>query len=197
MHVGGKVTHIAYAICLRNKLTHLVPHIGFTLLDMDHCLEKGMVRWVYFRINEYKILINNEVIHHFHLPNPERTNVQQRENWIYALEDQDETPYRPATPSTLEYHPLPLPSSDRTTAIYSFGPTRKWGRDCELTILRHEIAALQEEISDLRQRTEIDNATHTEAEDYLSQEILDLRRHLSEACASRPHKMHDPTYHSV
>lgn len=39
-----------------------------------------MVRRVYFRINEYKLPINNVVVHHFTFPNPERTNIYNKEN---------------------------------------------------------------------------------------------------------------------
>lgn len=125
IHVGGVVAQIAHTIKLQNKLTHLIPYCGFSLLDLNHYLEKGMVRQAYFKVNEYKLLINHEVVRHFFLPNPEGTNIRDRKNWTYALEEQDETPYRPATLPTLEYHPSPVSTSDRTHAISTSGTPLK------------------------------------------------------------------------
>lgn len=70
IHAGGTVTQRAYALKIQNQLSHLAPYCGFTLLDIEYCLDHGLVRRVYFRINEYKLLINNEVAHHFTFPNP-------------------------------------------------------------------------------------------------------------------------------
>lgn len=39
-HVGGIVTHIAYTMGLFNQLSHLVPHYGYTLIDMDKYLDR-------------------------------------------------------------------------------------------------------------------------------------------------------------
>lgn len=80
IHVGRTFTHIAYALGLLNQLSHLVPYCNFTLIDTDHCLDHDLVWRAYFKINEYKIIINNEVIHHFTLPNLERTSIHNMEN---------------------------------------------------------------------------------------------------------------------
>lgn len=106
IYVGGTFAQIASTLGLQNKLNHLVPYYGFTLLDLDHSLVRGMGRQVYFRINEYKILIDNEVVQHFYLSNSERTNVKNREKWIYDLEEQGETPFNPATPTYTRVSPF-------------------------------------------------------------------------------------------
>lgn len=107
IHVGGTITHIAYALSLLNQLSHLVPYYGYTLIYLDHCIDLGLVRRVFFSTEHYKLLINNEVVHHFSLPHHKRTSIHNRENLTYALEAQGDTPTKPATPPTPEYHPTP------------------------------------------------------------------------------------------
>lgn len=63
IHVGRTVIQIVYALKLQNQLSHLVPYCRFILLDIGYCLDHGLVWRVYFMINEYKLLINNDVIH--------------------------------------------------------------------------------------------------------------------------------------
>lgn len=43
IHVGGTVLQIAYALKLKNQLSHLVPYCGFTLLDIGYYLDHGLV----------------------------------------------------------------------------------------------------------------------------------------------------------
>lgn len=79
---------------------------------------------MYFRINEYKLLINNEGVHHFTLLNPERISIYNKENWKYNLEGQGETPTRP---TTLPFHntihhisqtgPLCFPPQDQHRSV--------------------------------------------------------------------------------
>ena len=85
--MGGTVTHIAYALGLLKQLSHLVPYCGYTLIDINHCLDRGLVRRVYISTKQYKHLINNQTVHYFSLPHQGRTNIHKKENWTYALED--------------------------------------------------------------------------------------------------------------
>lgn len=59
IYVGGTVTRIAYALGLFSKLSHLTDHCGYTLIDLDHCLDCGLMRGVYFSHAYYKLLIDN------------------------------------------------------------------------------------------------------------------------------------------
>lgn len=59
------------------------------------------------RPNELELLIHNEVIHYFYLPNLEQTSIHDRDNWLYQLEAQAEAPEPPQTPPEPEYHPAP------------------------------------------------------------------------------------------
>ena len=72
---------------------------------------------------------------------------------------------------------------------YSSASTRKHGRDFELTIMRQEIVAIHEQIVDLKEKVEINDAIHTKEANFLHQEILSLRHQLAEARASCPHRM--------
>lgn len=44
IYVGVTVTHIALALGLRNQVARLTPIYGYNLLDLDHCINRGLVR---------------------------------------------------------------------------------------------------------------------------------------------------------
>lgn len=93
IHVGGIITSIAIVVGLQNQVTHLTLMQEFTLIDINHYLNGKLMR---FRIlNEFKLLIHNEVIHNFFLSNCEQTSIHNRESWIYRLEGQGEAPKPP------------------------------------------------------------------------------------------------------
>lgn len=79
IHVGGTVTHIAYALGLFSKLSYLFTHYGYTLINLDDFLDCGLMRGVYFSPAHYKLLIDNETIYYFGLPYPTRTNIHNKE----------------------------------------------------------------------------------------------------------------------
>lgn len=95
IHVGGTVTHIAHALGLTTKIYHLTAYCSHTLIDLNHCLERNLIRRLFFSPDNYKLLIDDETIHYFGLSNPTRTSVDNKENWSYPLEAQDETPNSP------------------------------------------------------------------------------------------------------
>lgn len=98
IHVGGTVSHIAYAQSLHRKLVHLTPLCGYTLMDATFYLDCGLMRRDFLNPNQYKLMINHETIHYFTLSDPAKTNIHDKANWTYALEDQDETPNVPRSP---------------------------------------------------------------------------------------------------
>lgn len=150
---------------------------------------------MYFKTNEYKLLINNKVVHHFTLPNPERTSIYNRKNWKYDLEGQGETSARPTTHPTPEYHPLPL--LNRPTALSSTWPTQRRDTDYELNVMRLYIASLHEEVRDLTSQIEVANVTHTEETDFLCREFHSLRCQITTAQASRPPQILGPPLQSL
>lgn len=139
---------------------------------MDHCLDCDLVRRVFFSTEHYKLLINNEYVHHFALPYHKRTNIYNRENWTYALEAQGDTPTKHVIPPTPEYHPTP--PSDRITIFSSNVNIQRPNIDYDLNAMRQEMASLHEELTDLTLQMEVANATHAEEADYLCQEIHSL-----------------------
>lgn len=176
IHVGGTVPLISYALNLKNQLSHLVPYCGFTLIDIEYCLDHGLVRRVYFRINEYKLLFNNEVVHHFTLPNQKRTSIYNNEKWKYNLEGQVETPNRPTT----------LPLLNTIHHLSQIGPLRfppqDQHRGATLTMTQchaHEIVSLREEVRDLNSQMEVANATHTTKTNFLWSELHSLQHHIT------------------
>lgn len=78
---GGVVISIALDLGLYNQVAHLVTLEGHTLLDIDHFLNRQLVR--VRRSNEFYLLINNKVFHYFVLPNPKQTCVHNRDNRLY------------------------------------------------------------------------------------------------------------------
>ena len=115
IHVGGTVTQIASALGLDSKLLHLTSFCGYTLMDIDFCLDRGLMRRGSFNPNMFRLLIDNETIHYFTLPDPQMTCVYNHANWAYALEGQGETVDEPRPPPVPEYHPLP--PAERTTML--------------------------------------------------------------------------------
>lgn len=78
IHVGEIVTSIALAIGLCDQVIHLTPLRELTLIDVNQWLNKKLVRVK--RPNEFELLIHNEVIHYFYLPNREKTSIHNRDN---------------------------------------------------------------------------------------------------------------------
>lgn len=130
--VGGKITHIALALGLNNQIENLVLIHGHNLIDIEHCLNKSLVRRE--GSNEFKILIGREVVYHIVIPDPKRMSVHNHENWLYRLEDHGETPTPTETPPSPEYHPTP--PLDISSSSYSAGPPNGCSVDYELNNLR-------------------------------------------------------------
>lgn len=62
IYVDGLVTYIAITLGLRNQISHLNPFCGYNLLDIEHCLSRGLVRRD--EPNTFKILVLYEPVHH-------------------------------------------------------------------------------------------------------------------------------------
>ena len=112
IHVGGMVTQITYALGLTSKLLHLTSYCGYTVMDIDFFLYRGLIRRVSFNPNQFRLLIDNETIHYFTLPDPMMTSVHDPANWTYALESLGETVDEPRPPPVADY--TPSPPSPRT-----------------------------------------------------------------------------------
>ena len=79
IYVDGMVSHISIALGLHNRVAHLEPLCGYNLINIEHCLNRGLVRQE--GPNTYKILVLREPVHQFTIPNPESNNVHNREKW--------------------------------------------------------------------------------------------------------------------
>lgn len=88
IYVGGMVTHIAIALGLHNRVTHLEPLYGYNLINIEHFLNRGLVREE--GPDTYKIPVLHDPIHQFIVPNPKRNNVYNHDNWQYLLGNQEE-----------------------------------------------------------------------------------------------------------
>lgn len=185
IHVRGIMTHIAHALGPTTKISHMTAYCIHTLIDPYHYLERDLIRRIFFSIGSYKLLIDDEIIHYFGLPNPTRTSVHDKENWSYPLEAQDETPNPPKTPPVPEYHHTTLL---KKTIVYSSNVhLQRHNIYSEFDTMHKEMISLRENLTDLTLQMETYDATHAAETDCLYQEIYSLRRQLAEAQASFPH----------
>lgn len=83
IYVDGMVAHIAINLGLRNRVARLEPLCGYNLINIEHYLNRGLVRQE--GPDTYKILVLYEPIYQFTIPNPERTNIHNCDNWRYLL----------------------------------------------------------------------------------------------------------------
>ncbi|KAI5396302.1 hypothetical protein KIW84_062494 [Lathyrus oleraceus] len=70
IHVGSTVTHIDSTLELNRRLSHLTSYCSYTLMDIDFCLDRGLMRRSSFQPDQYRLLIEGETIHYFTLPDP-------------------------------------------------------------------------------------------------------------------------------
>ena len=189
LHVGGTVTQIASALGHTSKLSHLTSYCGYTTMDIDFYLDRGLMRRVYFNPNQYRLLIDNETVHYFTLPDPMMTNVHNPANWTYALEGLGETVDERKSPPIPEYHPCPSP--ERTTVFSNNFSLQQPDIYAQVAELHREVAQLRQTVEDLSLQVMVSDATHSTEADLLQQEIDDLRSKLVVAHGSKSTK--DPT----
>jgi hypothetical protein len=132
--MGGFVTFLAKAIRLQTHLDNIVSYgapyaSGFRYMDVTFCFYRHLIGNL--RPAPYQLLVNHTPVHDPTLPNPDRTNLHDKKNWLYDLEKQDEndpetppfyytpgplSPIHPAESTTSPPHHSP-PLVDHTTAI--------------------------------------------------------------------------------
>lgn len=98
--IWGLVTMIVADIGLKTPLSHLTPLGGIRPVNIVLCFNHKLIRNL--GLDMYELLIRNEVVHHFTLPNHERTSVHNIDNWLYDLEGQGQSPTPLETPPTYE-----------------------------------------------------------------------------------------------
>jgi hypothetical protein len=129
--IGGFITLLDKAIGLHTHLDQLVPFgaplsSGFRYMDVPFCFDRNLIGNL--GPTTFQLLIYHAPVHDFTLPNPKRTNIHDKNNWLYDLEKQDEN--NPETPPFYYTHgPLshvhpagsvttqPPPLVDHNTAI--------------------------------------------------------------------------------
>lgn len=144
--VGEIATSITFVVGLQNQVAHLVPVRSHNLIDINHFLNKALIR--VRGPNEYQLLINNDIVHHFTLPNHELTRIHNCENWLYPWEGQGETLELPQTPLVSDYH-LDHPF-DISYSSSSACPPNPHGHNVEYEFdsLRQEVFALHQTLHD-------------------------------------------------
>lgn len=126
--------------------------------------------------NAYEFLIRNKVVHHFTLPNHERTNVHNRDNWIYDLECQSESPTLPETSLAYEHHPTLLSDAPLHAFVARVIPPVNHASAFDAlrtddTTLRDDVATIHLDFHSFM------DVTH-EQFDHIYQEIYYIRRFL-------------------
>jgi hypothetical protein len=115
--IGGFVTLLARAIGLHAHLNQLKPFgapltRGFRYLDLTFCFNRSIIGNL--GSAPYQLKINYSPIDNFTLPNPEKTSILDKNNWLYDLEKQNESepPVQPAESSN-----EPKPQVDHAATI--------------------------------------------------------------------------------
>lgn len=63
IYVGGRVIQIAINLGLRNRVAHLEPFCGYNLINIEHGINKGLVRQE--GPDTYNILVLRDPVHQF------------------------------------------------------------------------------------------------------------------------------------
>lgn len=119
-------------------------------------------------------MINNEVVHHFTLPNHERTSVHNRDNWLYGLEGQSESPTPPKTHHAYEYHPTHL--SDAHSHASSARAIPPANHAIAVNTLRTEVTAFRDDVTAIRKDFHSFMDVAYEQFNHIYQEIYFIRR---------------------
>lgn len=162
------MTHIAIALGLRNRITHLTPWCGYDLINIDHCLNSILVR--HEGSCEYNIVILSNMVHPFTLLNPDRTSIHDRDNWHYPLEILDESLTQPAP----EYHPTHTSASSSSSD--DSPPLGK--HRTKLQTIQTYITTLWTKLTTLRRNFMSYTDVMVEQMDHIYQEIYTIRRFL-------------------
>lgn len=186
IHVGGIVTQIATALGLSRKLLHLRTFCCYTTLDIDFCLDRGLMRRASFEPNMFRLLIDGEAIHYFTLPDQLMTSVHDPENWSYALEGYGETVEEPKSPPAAEYTPTPI--TPQITVMSNNLSLQQPDLQTQIYELRKETALLKQEVADLELQMQVSDLTHASETDSLHQAIEELRREIAEFRGSSQEK---------
>ena len=143
-------------------------------MHIDFCFNRGII--ANLGPVEFELLIDNQVVHNFTLPNHEKTNVHNQNNWLYDLEGQNESPTPPDSPQPYENpnaifpdaashapgaHPI-NPPIDFATAIHAL--------QSEVDFLRGEVTSIR---VDLLGFMDVAN----EQFDHLFQKVNSMRRY--------------------
>jgi hypothetical protein len=57
-------------------------------MDVTFCFNRHLIG--NFRPGPYQLLVNHTPVHDLTLPNPDRTNLHDKKNWLYDLEEEDD-----------------------------------------------------------------------------------------------------------
>ncbi|KAI5425497.1 hypothetical protein KIW84_031340 [Lathyrus oleraceus] len=150
IHVGGIITHIAIALGLSRKILHLRTHYGYTTMDIDFCLTRGLMR---------------------------RSSFNPRHELDYALEGQGETIEEPRSPPVVEY--TPTPPSPKITVFSNNLSLQTPDIHTQIAECRREIVGLRQEVASLTLQMGVSDLTHATEADYLYQEIVELRQEIA------------------
>ncbi|XP_058723398.1 uncharacterized protein LOC131595132 [Vicia villosa] len=207
IHSEGNVTQIASALGLDRMLFQLTPYCGYTFLDLDFCMDRGLMRRASFHPYQYRLLIDDRTVYTFTLPDPQMTCVSNPANWNYYVEGWGETSYYtpeytpgPEDPIP-EYTPGPedpvleyTPGSEvvHTTVLTNNLNLQEHDIHTLLIAMRTEIATLRNEVVDLHLQLELNDASFAGELDDLAHEVAEIRRQLTELRGPDPPVEHPP-----
>lgn len=144
--IGGLITMIVDAIGLRYTLNHLHTFGGILPMHLNFCFNRGII--ANLGPTEFELLIDNEVVRNFTLPNHEKTNIHNRANWFYNLEGQSKSPTTPYSPQHYENPEAIFPNVDsHASAPHHVVPPVNFGT--AIHDLQYEVDFIKGEVDSL------------------------------------------------
>lgn len=189
LHTGGNVTKIASALGLDSSLLQLTPHCGSILINLDFCMDRGLMRHASFHPYPYRLLIDDQAFYYFTLPDPLMTCVSNPTNWKYSVDGWGETIEVPSDSPMPEYTPevedpaseyTPGRDAPHTTVLTNNLNLQETDVQSQSVVMHTELATLLQEVANLSLQIELNDATYVSQANELAREVADLRCQLAE-----------------
>ncbi|PNX66015.1 hypothetical protein L195_g054840, partial [Trifolium pratense] len=143
--IGGFVSFLVKTIGL-NPFTQKLIHFGaplasgFRYLNINFCFNRQLVGNL--GPTTFQLIINRQPVHHFTLPNLEKTSIHDKNNWLFDLEGEDE--HDPETPP---FYYTPGPPSPTQPAESISPPTALVDHTAAIAELTDTVATLRSDLN--------------------------------------------------
>lgn len=147
-------------------------------------MDRVLIRCAQFHPYQYRLLIDDQNVCYFTLPDPLMTCVSNPTYWNYFVEGQGETVKVPSESSVPDYTPkaedptpeyTPGPEAPHTAVLNNNLNLQELDVRSQLTAMRTELVALHQEVADLSLQIELNDVTYVSEADELAHEVADIQ----------------------